>query len=526
MATLIQFWKENSVFGLSQREKDDALFHALYYGRVNQVIKALEKGANPNYDNRDYGAPIIHACRMRDEDTRAACIEALLAKGADVKKTDGEGQTALHCVMMRGYGSLEGLEKLLAAGAEVDARDRAGNTPLMVAMNNGLWECAEKLLAVGADPKAQNKSGRTMLMAAIERNAPITLLDKLQGQDVNKAEKGGQPPLVRATVNGSKKNISWLLKQPRIEIDKPGPIEPSNDRGPTVNRSALQQAVVLDKKELCEVLLQAGAKVDLADGQGQTPLCAAVAADNHDMVELLVKGKAKLSLPGIGGQAALEIAARNGSIRMVKTLLTAAEAANEKLALEPALTAAAEKGHGRVLELLITAGGDVNAADDDARTPLMKAALSDQIEVLSILVKAGAKTDAADRHGMQAYDHAVSNGKGKAKEYLSRYRSGKVKADTPAPTTTVSDDYRFTRLNDHSLEVREGESLTMTFNFWTQQVIFRDTERPAPVTVQNFGEIQRQEAIEEAYRKLKELGGNPPEPGTLSVAKRLSIQKP
>ena len=52
----------------------------------------------------------------------------------------------------------------------------------------------------------------------------------------------------------------------------------------------------------------------------------------------------------------------------------------------------------------------------------------------------------------------------------------------------------------------------MTFNFWTQQVIFRDTERPAPVTVQNFDDLQRQEAIDEAYVKLKELGGNPPDP--------------
>lgn len=526
MATHNQFQEAKPVFGLSQREKDDALFHALYYGRVNQVIKALEKGANPNYDNRDYGAPLIHAARMRDEDTREACVAALLAKGADVKKTNGEGETALHCILQRSYGSLGAVEKLLAAGAEIDARNRYNDTPLLVALNSGQWDSAAKLIEAGADAKAVNTYGRSTLIAAVERGAPLNLLDKMTGQDVNKTEKDGLPPIVRAVVNGSKKHVTWLLKQPGIKIDRQGPIESRSDRGPTVKRSALQEAVVQNKKELCEVLLEAGAKVDLADGQGQTPLCAAVAADNHDLVELLVKAKAKFSVPGMGGQTALQMAAANGSIRMVKTLLAAAEVAGEKLVLEPALTVAAEKGHGRVLELLITAGGDVNAADDDARTPLMKAALSDQIEVLSILVKAGAKTDAADRHGMQAYDHAVSNGKGKAKEYLSRYRSGKVKPETAAATTTVSDDYRFTRLNDHSLEVREGDSLTMTFNFWTQQVIFRDTERPAPVTVQNFGEIQRQEAIEEAYRKLKELGGNPPEPGTLSVLKRPAIQKP
>jgi hypothetical protein len=121
---------------------------------------------------------------------------------------------------------------------------------------------------------------------------------------------------------------------------------------------------------------------------------------------------------------------------------------------------------------------------------------------------------------MFAYDHAVAAGKLKAKDYLARYRHETMKSGNSVTVAEPVSDFHYVRVNDHSLEVREGDSLTMTFNFWTQQVILRDTDRPSPVTVQNFADIQRQEAIDEAFAKLKELGGNPPDPRA-SVAKKL-----
>jgi hypothetical protein len=156
----------------------------------------------------------------------------------------------------------------------------------------------------------------------------------------------------------------------------------------------------------------------------------------------------------------------------------------------------------------------------------MKAALSDQVETLNILMKAGAKPEVTDRRGMSPYDHAVSSKKMNAKDFLGRYRAGMPVAHDKSPATqaAIASDYGYTRLNDHSLEVREGDSLTMTFNFWTQQVVYRDAERAVPLVVQSFTEIPRQEAITEAWQKLKEMGGNPPDPHVASMQKKAALQ--
>jgi cytohesin len=56
------------------------------------------------------------------------------------------------------------------------------------------------------------------------------------------------------------------------------------------------------------------------------------------------------------------------------------------------LQLAAHGGHKEIAELLIAAGADVNAKDDDGDTPLDQAILDKQPETADLLRKHGGKT--------------------------------------------------------------------------------------------------------------------------------------
>ena len=501
------------MFGLSQKEKNNALYHALDNGNSEAATKLLDKGADPNFATYSYGPILFRAINQYSEETALACVRPLLAKGASLANTDENyGRTALHHACWRTPSHLKVLKTLIEAGSDVSRVDRYGQTPLMTCVLQKAWPAADLLLDHCA---RDDKSSSNVLVTAITQGAPVSLLSRLVEKldiDINtQTQNEGATALHAAVAAGYHAAVEWTLgrKERRVNLkDKEG-------------KTALQLAVASGRSDMARALLEAGASPITRDEEGNVPLVTAARGGSQDIVEMLINAKAVLDAADKYGMTALSVAAAAGSIRMVMTLLAAADNAQVKLNLEPGLFAAAERGHGRVLELLIAAGANVNHVDDNGRTPLMRAVNADQVETLSILIKAGAKPDIADRHGMFAYDHAVSAGKLKAKDYLARYRHEAVKTAEPAGVAGPADDFHYMRVNDHSLEVREGDGLTMTFNFWTQQVIFRDTERPAPVTVQNFADLQRQEAIDEAYAKLKELGGNPPDPRVGSMQKKM-----
>lgn len=498
------------MFGFRQEEKNQALVNALehYSFSEERLKKALKRGADPNFTNYRFPGPLFAAVALYYDTSVRKAVDVLLEAGADVNKTEeSTGRNVLHYMIGHDKGDMTVFRRLVEAGADVRLSDKDGNTPLMAAIEKKMWAQAEFLLEQGGNVLNSAEQGYRQLAIAFVSGAPLGIIKRLFEQPVNVNFAPDAPPLLHLAVQAGREYADFLLAQPDILLDQP------DKEGYT----ALMKAVLKGDRDTVAALLTAKASPGMAGKDGVSPLVLAAQNGYQAIVELLIASGAPLDAAG-RGVTALTHAADRGDIRMVMTLLAAAEKKDEKLGFIPGLYAAAGKGHGRVLELLIEAGADVNTAGKDGRTPLMRAALADQVEAIAILVKAGAKPDAADNHGMRAYDHAVSAGRAKAKEALARYRPETARAES---AVAHLDDYAFMPLNSHSLEVREGDSLAMTFNFWTQQVIIRDTSRPASApVVQNFADVQRQEAIAEAWEKLKELGGTPPDPRIASVQKK------
>jgi hypothetical protein len=137
---------------------DRKLFEAVIANDLRRVSTWLERGANPNARAPEGWTPLFEAVMPPSKEP--AIAELLLAKGADVRVRDKNGQTPLHAAAK--FGDEAHLHVLLdRGGAEIDARDPGRRTPLHVAADLGRVEAVTFLVSRGADVSLRDHADRT-----------------------------------------------------------------------------------------------------------------------------------------------------------------------------------------------------------------------------------------------------------------------------------------------------------------------------------------------------------------------------
>lgn len=190
------------------------------------------------------------------------------------------------------------------------------------------------------------------------------------------------------------------------------------DAGADVNaknalgQTALHVAAARGHHHVVSVLLDRGALVNEAAMDGSSPLAAAC-EHGHDIVAgLLLKHKARPDAPALNGLAPIHIATRRGQRGLVQLLLKhkVRYDAPVRSSSQTALMMACATGMSELAELLLDAGADPHAEDQDGNTPLHFAVSDGNYRSTYLLLTAGADPDMPNAREETAFDLADQNG--------------------------------------------------------------------------------------------------------------------
>ena len=148
-------------------------------------------------------------------------------------------------------------------------------------------------------------------------------------------------------------------------------------------------------------LVKQGHDVNAAGPDGATALHWAVRADDLATVDVLLGAGARVDVKNALGVFPAYVAAQNGNAAILGRLLDArADVNSADAAGDTLLTAAVRAESIDAVRLLLERGARVDAADPDAgQTPLMVAARLNHTGIMRLLLASGATTDAATRAG-------------------------------------------------------------------------------------------------------------------------------
>ena len=417
-----------------QADGATAIQWAAYRNDLAMADALIAAKADVKIPNRE-GAT---AMRLAATNGSAEMIAKLLAAGASANETGPNGETPLMYAARNGNPAA--LKVLLDAKADVNAKEKVrGTTPLMWAADQSHPEAVKALVAAGADVSARSNNDTKGNSAYLANPVKQRLKSAfgVQGDNFSKQQQakgrggngGGQGG---AQAKGKGKAGALPNADPDANVDvvaaaDAAAAEAAFGRTRDTQGGALSALVFAARQncmECAKILLDAGANVNQTTNYGWTPLLTATQNRNYKLASLLLDRGANPNLKNNGGWSPLYIATDNRNIELgdyptpkadmdhldyIKLLLAKGADPNIRVCgvrSNPNGATETEKCVGDSTET--RTNFTMQWLFEDGATPFIRAAQSSDVELMKVLIAAGADPKIRTAHDVTAL--AVASG--------------------------------------------------------------------------------------------------------------------
>ncbi|KAF4966549.1 hypothetical protein FSARC_5791 [Fusarium sarcochroum] len=327
-------------------------------------------------------------------------LEMILPFVDDINFPDGEGATPL--ILAATTGERRGVLALLESGADVDAVDAWNQTALFYAVDACSGDVVRTLLEHGADPDIPSNTGHSPLEVAIGlNNSEVAKILLEFAPDLNAPTTTGHPPAFLASWLGSTDVLETLI--PYIDVDQIWNAER------LIHRACFRGwGNVVDKLISRHANLHDPPK----DTPKATPVALAAERGHNDVLRALLAAGAAVECPVPLMSSPLHIAAASRNLLACELLLRAGGYINARTEDgSTALSVAADLNSVEVVECLVSHGADPNRPDYER--PLHIAADWGNLEMVQVILSGRSfpQIDAKDESNFTALGIAASAGR-------------------------------------------------------------------------------------------------------------------
>ena len=320
----------NAELNIFDSEGYSALWYGVMSGNIEITKLLLDTGAAGSYLNKEGLSEIAWAQQQGDDDMVALFIDA----GAQLPET-----------------SKEELKIEEQPNRQVESvLEESKSNPLFEAIKESNAAQLKELLENGADIELRDGSGNTALICAAAGFTSACLELLLQaGATVNVQNKFGTTALINA------------VREHYGDIEK------------------------------VSALLKAGADANVVDSKGHSLIYWAIFGANEDVSLALIQAGVDVNIVNEGGVSTLMQAIEKGYIpEIVEMLLNAGADTEYQNSHGTALMLAAESGKLDIVNMMITAGANINTQYQFGKTALSRAAGNGHDQIVEVLKEAGA----------------------------------------------------------------------------------------------------------------------------------------